>query len=474
MKLKQWLLCGIMLGSIVAGRAQQKALSLQDCVETGIKNNLEVLRASLDAEVAKANWQQAKANLYPDLNASATHGTNRGRSIDPFTNQYINQNVNFANYSLSSSVVLFNGLRLMNTVKQTLLGVKAAESDFQQQKDALTIRIILAYLEVLRNQDQLVQARNQAALSEKQVERLDELNKQGAIAPSLLTDLRGDFATNQLTILEVSNALETARIALAQLMNVPYSKTMTLEPLDPAQFALDYRVTAEQIYAGALEKFAQIKASEYRVASAEKGVKAAKGWLFPELSLNGNVNTNYSSAATQNVFVNQSEKVTQNYVTVGGTKTPLVIVQDNFRSEKLRYGSQLDNNLFNSLNLNLRIPIFNGLQAKTRVKLAAIDLKNNEYELNTARVQLQQAIEQAYTNMTTSLERYKTLVGQVDAYTQSYQAAEIRFNAGVGTSVDYLTAKNNLDRSRINLIQARYDYALRTKVLDFYQGIRLY
>jgi outer membrane protein len=42
----------------------------------------------------------------------------------------------------------------------------------------------------------------------------------------------------------------------------------------------------------------------------------------------------------------------------------------------------------------------------------------------------------------------------------------------VGTSVDYLLAKNNLDRATINLISAQYDFALRKKVLDYYQNIR--
>jgi len=455
-------------------KAQTKTLTLKDCIETGIKNNLDVMQSNLEAEVARANWQQAKANFYPDLNGNITHGKNQGRSIDPFTNQYINQNVNFANYSLNSGVILFNGLRLINTLKQRSLGLKASEMDLQQQKDDLTIRILLTYLQVLRNQEQLVQARNQATLSERQVERLTELDKQGAIAPALLTDLQGDLATNQLTIYDVANSVETSKIELARLMNVPYQKNTELEPLDPSMFNLEYGTTSEQIYATALERFADVKASEFRLASASKGVKAARGNLWPELSLNGNVSTNYSSAAFQNIFVNTTEETTTSYVNFNGIKSPVIQPQDNYQSEQLKFKQQFDNNLFSSFNLNLRIPIFNALQARTQVKLASIQQKNTEYQLTTVKVQLQQSIEQAYLNMMTALDRYKTLVQQVDAYNKSFIAAEAKFNSGVGTSVDYLTAKNNLDRSNINLIQARYDYAIRTKVLDFYQGLKLY
>ena len=50
----------------------------------------------------------------------------------------------------------------------------------QQRKDNLTLSIILAYLQVLNNEDQLVQARNQMELTKQQLDRLEILNKEGA------------------------------------------------------------------------------------------------------------------------------------------------------------------------------------------------------------------------------------------------------------------------------------------------------
>jgi outer membrane protein len=72
--------------------------------------------------------------------------------------------------------------------------------------------------------------------------------------------------------------------------------------------------------------------------------------------------------------------------------------------------------------------------------------------------------------MNTALDRYITLVRQLEAFTNSFKAAEIRFNAGVNSSVEYLIAKNNVDRTNSNFVAAKYDYLLRSKVLDFYQG----
>jgi outer membrane protein len=459
---------------LVPASREDKKLTLQQCVETALNNNFDVQQRGLQAQTAEVNWKQAKLNLLPDLNGSASHGISQGRSIDPFTNSYINEQYNYANYGLSSGVTLFQGLSAQNLIKQNSLSYQASKMDWQQAKDNATINIILAYLQVLNNEDILAQAQNQAEYSQKQVERLEILNKEGAIAPSLLSDLRGQYANDQLAIINSKNALETSKITLSQLMNVPYDKNMELEKINPETLAVKYEVTPENIYQTALQQFAQIKAVDLRKQSTEAAVKVARGQLFPRLTFNANANTNYSSAASQSILLNTTDVASTDYVVVNGTQTPVIKKQSNFSSSKISYNSQLNNNLYNVFNLNLNIPIFNSLFQRNQIKLAKINVKNSDLVAKTTKTQLQQSIEQAYVNMTSAADRYKTLLEQVAAYEESFGAAEIRFNSGVGTSIDYLTAKNNLDRANINLITAKYDYVLRTKILDYYQGKQLW
>lgn len=456
--------------SMPAQQPAGKRYSLKECIETGISNSLDVRQGGLRMEAGEISWKQARLNRLPDLNGSIAHGINQGRSIDPFTNGYINQQINVANYSLGSGVVLFNGFALQSNVKQNSLAYQASKMDWQQAKDDLTINIILAYLLALSNEDQLVQAENQAALTKKQVQRLEILNNEGAIRPSELYDLRGQLANDQLMVTGSRNAMETALLSLCRLMNVLYDKEIELERLDPAAFNLSYDVQPGQVYQKALSQFALIRAAELRTKSAAQGVKAARGLLFPVLSLNGSANSNYSSAAMQSFLVGTTPVTTEDYVLVNSTASPVIHLQNNYQSEKIGYSRQLNSNLFTSVSLNLSIPIFNSLRARNRVKLAAIDAKNFALVEQTTRTRLQQDVEQAYLNMVTAFDRYKTLLEQAEAFTESFRAAEIRFNEGVGNAIDYLTAKNNLDRANSNLIIARYDYVLKTKVLDYYQG----
>ena len=157
-----------------------------------------------------------------------------------------------------------------------------------------------------------------------------------------------------------------------------------------------------------------------------------------------------------------------------GVKTHVITTQPNFKTDKITYNKQLNNNLYTTVSLDLRIPLFNNFSQRNRIKKAALQLKNTDYVAESTKIQLRQSIEQAYANMTAARNSYDALSKQVEAFGLSFRIAEVRFNAGVETVIDYVIAKNNYDRANSNLIIARYDYLLRTKILDYYRGKALW
>lgn len=463
----------IFLLSFFISQAQNK-LTLQQAIEMGIANNIDVNQSDLLSQKADIALKQSKANMLPNLNVSADHGINQGRSIDPYTNGYINQKVDYASYGASSNVLLFNGFSLQNNIKANSLGYQASKMELQQAKDNLTINIILAYLNVLSAEDILENSRNQQGVTSKQVDRLNILNQSGAIPPSQYYDLKGQYADDEIAVADNEAAVATAKLDLAQLLKIPYDKNMDVEKLPVDVFNVGYVAQPDKIYDTALQQFAQIKAVHFRTESAQKNIRYMQGQLYPTLSLSGNVNTNYSSAATQSIFLNTTDVPSSDYVVVNGSQVPVITKQNNYNNQKITYGSQLNNNLFTTVNLGLSIPIFNRSQVRNQVKLAKINLKNSELVEQNTRTVLQQSIERAYVNLTNTSDKYKILLDQVESFTASYNAAEARFGAGAITSVDYLIAKNNLDKTKTNLIVSKYDYVLRSKILDYYQGKALW
>jgi outer membrane protein len=420
--------------------AQSQTYSLQQCIDSALKNNIPVKQSELDMETARVNWKQAKSYVLPTLGVDMSHGLNTGRSIDPFTNTYVNQSVNRASYGASSDLILFNGGALQNRIKENAAAYDASRMDWQQSKDNLVLQVILAYLSVLNNEDQLQVANQQASTTQATLDRLQVLNSQGAVKPSDVSDLKGQLMNDQLGILSAKNQLELSKLVLSQWMNKPYDSAMHLERMNAEDFLTGYGQTVDDIYQSSLNQFSLVKAVELRSRSSAYSVKAAKGQLFPTLAFGAGINTNYSSVARD------------------------------ANNAKIPYTNQLQNNRFTSLGFGLSIPIFNSSIARNRVKLSEINLKNTELAEQETKRDLRQRIDQAYLNMNNAYERYKVLLGQVAAYEESYNAAEVRFKAGVGTSVDYLTAKDRLDRANLNLVNAKYDFILRKKILDFYAG----
>ena len=464
------LLCIVLTIHSYGQTALKRNLSLKEAVEIAIKNNLLVRQSGLSAEAGRINLQQARANRLPYVDGSINHGIQQGRSIDPFTNQFVNQKINYARYGLNAGLIIFNGLSIHHNVQSALLGQKAAEMELQQEKENLTMNVILAYLQVLTNAELLIQSDNQLRLIKKQVERLHILHESGAINPSELFDLKGQLAGDELASVNNQNALDISLLTLTQLLNIPYDGQIQLEKPSIEDFNLHYTANADQVYLAALEELAMVKAAMLQKQSAERNLKSVKGERFPILSLDGNITTNYSSAAYRDILLGVTERATDNYVTVNGTKMPVFSPVKSFNSEKIAYREQLDNNLFTSINLGLRIPVFNRFQTRTRIRLAEITEKNIGYLEEYTRIQLRQNIEQACFNLEAAKKRYQTLLTQVEAFSESFRTVEERFNAGVLNSVDYLVARNNLDRANINLISARYDYLLKTKLIDFYRG----
>ncbi len=449
-------------------------LTLKECIEKAIAYNLQVRQAAYQYDMDRADLAQAKAGKLPSLNGNIIHGINQGRSIDPFTNSYVNSEITQAGYNINTNITLWNGGAIKNNIRQNELNAKASELTWQQQKDNVTINIILAYLQILSNQEQLKAAENQVLVTKTQVERLQILHNSGAIAPATYYDMKGQLSNDELIVLTLKNSLETAKISLAQLINIPYDSQTIYEALSSPISPALYESGAASIYQTAVQNLALVKAADFRNESAKKSLTSAKALLLPTLSLNGAIGTNYSSIASRQLYNGTSDVTTNQYVTINNNKINVMAPQDRYVSEKIKYGDQWKNNFNSSISINLQIPIMNRMLVKTRIKQAEITQKRTDFEAQTVKTQLQQTIDQAYLNMKTALERYETLNRQVNDFTVSFKAAEVRFNAGVNTVVEYMLAKNNVDRANASFIAAKYDYLLRTKILDFYQGKSLW
>lgn len=450
------------------GQDSTKYLTIKQCVDLAIKNNLQVQQSQIQLEQNGVLFKQSKDNLLPQINGTIQQQFNYGRSISNLNNSYVDVQNGAGNYALNANLLLFNGFSYQNAIKQNALNYDASKMDLQQQKDNITLNVILNYLTVLSNQEALDIARSQASVDSAQVARLEIQNQEGAIPPATLYDLKGQYASDLVIVVNAVNALEVSKINLFSVLNVPYQKDATYEMVSMNADISDLRTSSDSIFQTALQIIPNIKATDLRVQSYQKSIAAARGRYYPSLSIYGSLSSNFTSIATTDIPGTGVPISTGQYVNVGGSNYD--VMGTSFSTQKTSFGDQVKNNRFQYFGLQLNIPILNYLSVRNNVKTAKLNYENAKVLSNASRNQLQQLVEQAWQNLRSAYGQYKGYLDQVHAYGESFRTAEIRFNAGVITSVDYVIAKNNYDRANTNLSAARYNYIFRTKILEYYQG----
>ena len=169
----------------------QKNFNVKESIDIAITNNIEVAQRGLGDRCRCDRKKAGKSRPVAFGKWKCLPWRKWRTKIDPFTNNYVNQKINYASYDLGSDLILFNGLTLQNAIRQNAFAYEASKMELQQAKDKLTLAVILAYLQVLSNEDQVEVANKQVAVTQVQIDRLEKLNKEGAINPPQLFDLKG-------------------------------------------------------------------------------------------------------------------------------------------------------------------------------------------------------------------------------------------------------------------------------------------
>jgi len=469
MRILSVLTCFIfVLSSAAFSQQPSKTWTLKQCIDYALENNIRIKQNKLNIQLAEESLLQSKAAALPNLNGNAFHNYNFGRTIDPFTNEFATERVLSNSFSFSSNVTLFNGFQTVNTIKQSRLDFLASKYDVDKTSNDISLAIANNYLQILFSEELVGIARNQLGIIKQQLNRTKILVEAGSLAKGSLLDIEAQAAMDELQLVNAENQLELSYLSLIQLLDLDSINDFEIAKPDidiPNESILNG--TPGQIYLAALSVQPQIKSAEYRVESSIKGLSVAKGGKSPRLTVGGSFGTGYSDARksitdTLSAFV----------VPIGYTQSGEDVLAPfyDFNFETTPFNQQIDDNINQSFGFNLTIPIFNGLQTKTSIGRAKIAVKNAQYELQLQKNQLNKDIRQAYADARAALKKHQATAKTVSALQEAFNYTEQRFDIGMVTSVEYNDAKNKLMKAKSDLLQAKYDYVFKTKMLNFYQG----
>lgn len=451
--------------------AQTGGYTLEQCVDLAWKNNLRLRQQHLSVGIARQNLSQSRANLLPSLNASASHMYNIGRTIDPFTNEFATETVQSNNFNISTGMNLFSGLQVQNTIRQNRLELEASELDLEKSYNDVALMVASAYLQILFSLELVNTVSGQIEVTQQQVERTGRLVNAGTLARGALLTIQAQLATEEMQLVNAQNQLDLAMLNLKQIMYMTLEDDFAIVVPDiEIDMISEEEYTPLQVYQVAVQNQPDIKSSELRILSAERGLAVARGARSPMLSLRGSYGTGYSGARYEITDTRLGEP---RVIGVTESEEPVYAPTFEYDRRVTPFSTQLDENVNKSFGFFLTIPIFNNLQVQSTVGRSRINLENAKLQNQIAREDLFQVIQQSNADATAALKRYTATQKNVVALQESFRYMEQRFDVGMVNTIEYNDAKNRLSASESELLQSKYEYIFRMKILEFYLGLPL-
>ncbi|MAY83649.1 MAG: hypothetical protein CMP59_05890 [Flavobacteriales bacterium] len=476
-----WLLNRIFLSllfcfSIAQSFAQaeeKKEWTLDECINYAYEHNIQVQQNIINMRLAEQDLKASKYNVLPNLNGSASHVYNFGQTIDPFTNTFATTQVRSNQLALSSTLTIFNGFQNINNIKFNQAQLEANRYDLETMKNDIALNVANAYLQILFNQELAKNAANQLEVTQIQLERIEKQVTAGALPQGDLQEIQAQLASEELQLVNAENQLRLSKINLTQLLNLTEHKNFeVVEPnLDDIEGNAEL-INPGVLYENALDIMPQVKRAESNFFAAEKNTSLARGRYYPTLNLTGSIGSGYSGANQEIVGINDLGLTPSGDVveTSPGNFIPVLSPTATVIREDKPWDDQLDDNFNKSIGFRLSIPIFNGLNSRTNVQKAKLNLENAQLSLENTKLQLRQNIETAHAEAVAALKRYNAAKKSVEALETSFEYTTQRFGVGLLNSFDFNNEKNRLNNARSELLQAKYEYIFKTKVLDFYRG----
>jgi len=442
----------VLLFSLGLNVQAQDKWDLKRCVDYAKEHNIALQLKKLEADIQSNNTKQSKLSLLPSLNGRTDYGFNYGRTLNS-TNTYSDQNTESGSLSLSSNVTLFDGFKKRNSLKQSELDLQATLEDVEKAKEDLALNITSYYLDILFKKELLQVAKEQLKVTRLQIERTSVLVEAGTLPQGTLMEQKAQAAQEELTVVNSQNNLDISLLDLAQLLDLEQIDGFDISiPQLPIVNATKSILDPKSVFANSLKSRPGIKAANLRLESSMKGLTIAKGSRTPSLSMYGFWGSSYSNDFSEYEFVNGHPNLIRN---------------------EMKFSDQLKSRERKAFGFQLDIPIFNGGTVDRNISNAKINIDRSRLNLENSKNILRKEIQQAHANAIAAMKKYFSSETAVYSTEEAFRYTEEKFNLGLVNSVDYNQAKNNLLKSKSNLLQAKYEYIFRTKIIDFYNGIEI-
>ena len=462
---------------LTAGQVQaQEKWDLQKCVNYALQHNISVKQADLQARFAALDYKQARLNIYPNIGFSTNLGVNSGRNQNPANFDLVTETFLSHGYSLQAGVDLFNWFSKRNTVKARDLSLQATIAGIEKAQNDVALNVATAYLQILLSMEQVNIARVQLSQTAQQLENTRLQVDAGKLPELNATQLEAQLATDSSAVITAKASVTQTILQMKALLNVDAATAFDVlaPPVEsiPVESLADLQ--PENVFSSALIHLPQQKVNNLNLQAAQKNVLAAKGAMYPTLSMFGSLGSRFINTGQELLSTTQTPVTSIGKVTVNGTEYSVApnapLFNTSFNYAKQPYFSQINQNFQQSVGLSLSVPIFNNGTLRNNWQRSKLNVKQVELQMEQDAQTIKQDIYTAHNDAVAALEKYNANQKSVAASQKAYHFAKKRYDMGLLSTYDLLNTQNALATAKYNLLYAQYDYVFKIKLLEFYKG----
>jgi len=411
--------------SMKAQESHSYRFTLEDCLHFAVANSNERKSMELTGESLETTYEQSKKQRLPNLSASV--GQNFSNSENGWSTS--------GNVGVGSSVTIFQGGNINNTIEQNRLSLERNTAQLERYDNQLATQILQSFVTILGNQELLKYQLEVLNASREQMKQGHARYKAGTILESDLLLLESQYYSDSNNVIDTHINIENYLLDLKVLLSMDSSDELEIvapdtENLDGLKETLP---TEEEAVNLAMDYMPDLRISDYDIRLAEKSIDLARGNYFPSISANANVG--------------------------------MGILSFDGNGNSKWYGKPSE-----SVGVSMNIPIYNRGQTKANVKKSRIALEQAQLDYAQSKLTVRQTVVQAHRNVVSAYNAYKVSQLKEDAYKKSTNAYYIQYQFGSITTVELLQQQNIYLNVLNSYLQNKYSLLMKRKILDIYMG----
>jgi outer membrane protein len=432
-----------------ASRADTLQLDLRRSIEIAIANATPVQLGTDTVNLAGIALMESYGRFLPNVTTSLGTFGQSGYSLLT-TTALVPTDASFygLSYQLSASVNLFNGFRDREHMRASLASRDAATRGLDRAKQQVAFDVAQAFYQVVLDRRLAAVAEANFALSTARDSQIEEQVRVGTRAPPDLYRQQAQEKADEVAVIDANNRTTTDIAALLNRLRLDATAPYTIvEPAaDTARLGAD-DTQLSVLIARAMGRRPDLAAAQSKQAADEHDRQLARGELLPQLNLR------FDFIGAGRIFGHE-----------------VVSGQSLLTTSQRPFFDQLGDQRYAQMSLGVSWSLFDGYRERFDMERSLVTTNRDRLNIEDLRLRIASELQTAINSYHAAEQKLIATAVGLDAAQESFDAAQGRYDVGLASVVDVLTAQTALTQARALREEAIANMALQKAVVRFASG----